>query len=193
MNTGFSDPSVRPPALEKGRAAEQAVHDALAQYCSDHNLEQHRESHDYDGFFGERNGFKTDGSFFNPATEISIELEIKYQGAGGNTWERNGRFWFPAVRRALEKKCNIRNGVFPLWCVFCGPMVASRKYQEKILGSYGPEYLSNVSLIQNPTHEKDKVLQHFVKYIVPILKGKEPPRVHEGDQIFHHFKYYTKP
>ncbi|MGR3915127.1 MAG: hypothetical protein OD918_11575 [Gammaproteobacteria bacterium] len=169
------------------------MHEALAEYCAAHNVEQSRKSGDYAGFFGENNGFQTDGSFCNPATGISVELEIKYQGAGGNTWERNGRFWFPAVRRALEEKCNVRDGAFPLWCVFCGPMVASRKYQEKILGAYGQEYLPNVSLVRDPVFEKDKVLRHFVKYIMPILNGEHPPQVGEHDRGFYHFRGYTAP
>lgn len=71
-------------------------------------------------------------------------------------------------------------------------MATGKRYHKKILGSY-KNFLPNVALIYEPQNEGDKVLRHFVKYIVPILECGHPPQVtRANDPDYFHFENYKE-
>ncbi|MDE6537334.1 MAG: MunI family type II restriction endonuclease [Muribaculaceae bacterium] len=125
-----------------------------------------------------RHGIQPDGAITNTLTGKTIFIEIKRQdgwvegkkrSAGrGNAHERLCKYFTPGILNKLRDAGNINSSDLPFWIVFQGDITRDPCHVREITFWFD-NYKANYFFWRNSNNPAD-LIDHFEKYIVPILK-----------------------
>jgi len=126
-----------------------------------------------------KHGFTPDYAIDNTETNKTIYVEVKRQdgwiegkerSAGrGNAHERSCKFFTPGLLKILREKANINDTTLPFCIVFQGDITRDPCRVREIT-LWFDEYKNNFFFWRNSTNPV-KLLEHFEKYILPLLDG----------------------
>ena len=125
-----------------------------------------------------KHGIQPDGAIRNRRTGKIIFVEIKRQDgwvegktrfAGrGNAHERLCKYFTPGLLVKLREAGSIKSPNLPFWIVFQGDITRDPCRVREITFWFG-NYKANYFFWRN-TKEADSLIEHFEKYIVPLLE-----------------------
>ena len=125
-----------------------------------------------------KHGIQPDGAIINERTGKTIYIEIKRQdgwvegkkrSAGrGNAHERLCKYFTPGLQKILRKTGKIQSPNLPFWIIFQGDITRDPCRVREItywFDSYKANYF-----FWRDTNNPIKLIEHFEKYIAPILE-----------------------
>ncbi len=125
-----------------------------------------------------KHGIQPDGAIKNKRTGKIIFIEIKRQDgwvegkkrtAGrGNAHERLCKYFTPGLLETLRKAGNIKSPNLPFWIIFQGDITRDPCRVREITFWFG-KYKANYFFWRN-TQSANDLIEHFEKYIVPLLE-----------------------
>lgn len=125
-----------------------------------------------------QHGIQPDGSITNTRTGKTIYIELKRQDgwvegkerkAGrGNAHERLCKYFTPGLLKLLREKGKITDDNYPFWIVFQGDITRDPCRVREITFWFGDNKTN--FFFWRDTKNPLKLIDHFEKYIVPILE-----------------------
>ncbi|MDA7981200.1 MAG: MunI family type II restriction endonuclease [Alphaproteobacteria bacterium] len=157
-------------AADRGDEPEAIVYHIFERYFRDSPYEITRRPKDLKGIYGNDRGIQPDHSIKNLRTERTVFLEVKRQRARGNAHERACKYFTPGIVHAGRQAGNLGDDVFPFWLIFTNGIATDERYVREISFWFGEQRKDALTLWRDLA-EKEPLITHFERYIVPKLGG----------------------